>query len=133
MTTYAAFTAAISGLTISNVTRAYTYAPDSLGTADLPASFIRLPQGRTNLPTLASQCDNTGAVRTCELVVCLEPLNQETSEQNMSDTIAMMDAVETALDTLTVMPLIEYTLRGDGVAVGGSVYWAVVAQVQGTE
>lgn len=139
MTTYAAFTSAVSGVTISGVTRKYTYAPDSLSTADLPASWIRLPGGGTNLGTLASQCSGTGATRFVDLVVCLEPTGQEQTSANMSATITMMDSVETALDGLGAYGaalssvILEYSLAGQGVIVGGVPYWAVVATVRMTE
>ena len=133
MTTYAAFTTAVSGVSISGVTRQYTYAPDALNTADLPASFIRLPSGGTNLGTLASACSATGNVRNVDLVVCIEPTNQEQTSQNMSDTITMMDSVETALDTLYDNLIMEYTITGQGVIVAGVSYWAVVASVRMSE
>ena len=139
MTTYAAFTAAVSGASITGVTRQYTYAPDALSTADLPASWIRLPGGGTNLGTLASQCSNTGATRAVELVVCLEPVNQDTTSANHAAAITMMDNVETALDALGAHGaalgnvILEYTLAGQGVIVGGVPFWSVVAAVRMTE
>jgi hypothetical protein len=133
MTTYAAFVTAISGLTITSVNRTLDSTPGSIGAADLPFQFVRLPEGDF-APSPAS-CLETGKIRSIDLVVCIEPAGLEMASQNFDDTVAMMDYIETALDTYSNANdhlVFEYdivTSGAAGVDVGGASYWAVIATV----
>jgi hypothetical protein len=130
MTTYTAYIAALAGLTISGVERKYTSQPDNVDTADLPASFPRLPNGGTNEDTMTT-CQGDGKTRTAELIVVIEPTGQSTSAANFANTVTMCDSIETALDGLSIMPIITYTIDASLAIVPG--YWAIVATVTGIE
>jgi hypothetical protein len=131
LSTYAAFAAAFGGLTITNVKRKYDHTPVSIGHADLPAMFVRLPNGNRNSGSV-STCSGSGKGRTIEMVVCVEAVGLNNAEPNFDSTVAMMDAVEAAIDAMAKpMPIMGYDLRGSGVVVGDTGYWAVVATITG--
>ena len=135
MTTFASLVTSISGLTITSVTRTYTSTPESLGKADLPAQFIRLPSG--NVGYAPADCDETEITRTIELVVCIEPVALETASQNFDDTVEMMDYMQSAVSTWAYLPAqngvaITYSISTSGdapVYVGDTAYWAVIATI----
>ena len=134
MTTIAAYVSAIAGLSVSGVNRQYDYKPISVQTADLPASFVELPEaGRDD--TYATTCDGSGKTRTVELVVLLEAVNQSNPEPNYDATVAMMDALETALDGYRTSSdlLIDYGVTSGGRGLGDAFYWAAIANVTGTD
>jgi hypothetical protein len=130
MTTFASLVSSISGLTITGVNRTYTSIPESLSTADLPAQFVRLPNGvMTYAP---SNCYQVGKTRDIELVICVEPLALEVADQNFDDTVAMMDYVETAIDTWNdsqTSLLVEYNVAASALRVGETDYWAVITSI----
>ena len=136
MTTFATFATAVTGLTITGITRQYDYPPTQVTTADLPASFPRLPGGTLNIDTLAS-CDTSGNARTMQLIILVQAIGQDNSEPNYDDTITLLDAVDgalrTALDSASIMPMLEWTLSSGQVAVGGSAYWGITAEITGIE
>ena len=135
MTTFASFVTSMGGLSITGVERTYTSTPESIGAADLPAQFIRLPAGEAAYAP--EDCASVGKTRSIELVVCIEPAALEVAKQNFDDTIAMMDYVETALDTWNAAQntmLFSYSISTSGnapVAVGDTYYWAVIAAITG--
>jgi hypothetical protein len=137
MTTFASLVTSISGLTITGVNTTFDYTPESIGNADLPASFVRLPSGDVGFSP--ADCLASQKVRTIELVVLIKPVGLETAEQNFSDTVTMLDSVDTAVGTWAYLPAqngiaITYSLSTSGDApeiVGDSSYWAVIATIQG--
>lgn len=95
--TYTTFVNNVAGMTISGVTRAYTSPPQQLSTADLPASYPRLPIADNQSVTLThGRGLLTAAV---EIVVVLEPYRQGTNVANFAACVTMIDAIETALAT----------------------------------
>ena len=135
MTTFASFVSSMGGLTITGVERTWTSTPESIGTADLPAQFIRLPDGEAAYAP--DDCISTGKTRNIELVVCIEPAALEVAKQNFADTIAMMDYIETALDAWNAAQnsmLFSYSISTSGnapVFIGDTAYWAVIAAITG--
>ena len=126
MTTYASYISTLSGLSITGVTTAYDHAPLAIHTADLPASFVRLPGGGMNMDT-ATTCSGDGRRRVCELVVAMEPLGQSNQEPNWTAVIAMMDYIEAALDTLFGSSLFTYDLAAGQEPIGDAIHWIITA------
>jgi len=137
MTTFTSLVASISGLTITGVNTTFDYTPESLGNADLPASFVRLPVGEVGFAP--ADCIDSQKTRTIELVVCVKPVGLETAEQNFEDTVTMLDSVDTAVGTWAYLPAqngvaITYSLSTSGTSpeiVGDTAYYAVVATITG--
>ena len=128
ITTYATLVSYLGALTITGVTRKFTYPPTSLATADLPAMFPQLPRGEEAAMTF--QANGGWPAMTCDLVVALEPAAQETQSANFSAAVAMLDKVSAALRGADVgkAPL-SWRIEQTGVTVAGINYWAVVAHV----
>ena len=128
ITTYAAFVAYLAALTVSGVTRKFTYPPASLTTADLPAQWPQLPKGEES--ALTFQTEGGWPTLTCDLVVALEPAAQDTQSANFTAATAMLDKISTALRGADIgrAPL-EWRMEVAGVVVSGERYWAVVAHV----
>jgi len=137
MTTFASLVTSISGLSITGVNTSYAYTPESLGNADLPASFVRLPSGTIGFSP--ADCLDSQKTRSIELVVCIKAIDLGTAEQNFADTVTMLDSVDTAVGTWAYLPAqngiaIEYSLSTSGTApeiVGDSAYYAVIATITG--
>ena len=93
--TYTGFVNNISGMSISGVTRQYTAPPQQLSTADLPASYPRLPIADNQSVTLThGRGLLTAAV---EIVVVMEPYRQSTNVANFAACVTMIDSIETAI------------------------------------
>jgi hypothetical protein len=92
---YATFISNIAGMTVSGVTRQYTAPPQQLSTADLPASYPRLPIADNQSVTLTH---GRGLLQAAvELVIVVEPYRQGTNITSFATCVALVDAIETAL------------------------------------
>ena len=137
MTTFASLVTAISGLTITGVSTKFDYTPESLGNADLPAQFPRLPNGDAGYAP--ADCDETEMVRTLELVICIEPVGLGTDEQNFDATVAMLDTANSSISTWVFLPAqnniaVSYSLSTSGdspIVVGDTAYFGVIATIVG--
>jgi hypothetical protein len=131
LSTYAAFAAAYGALVVTGVSRRYDHVPASVNATDLPAQFVRLPNGGRDSGSV-STCAGSGKSRSIELVVLVEAVGLNNAEPNFDATIAVMDALETAIAGMTKpLPVIGYELRSVGLRVGDTDYWAVVATITG--
>ena len=129
MTTLTAFDAALSGLSITGVTRAYTYQALTVQTPDLPASFTRLPGAGIGY----NQETCSGNSLSLELVVALEPLGQGTQSTNHSAVLTMIDNVKTALDTLYTASLFTWSAAVAIENIGEVSHWVIVISCELTE
>jgi hypothetical protein len=131
-TTFAAFVAGLTGLTVSGVRRKYGAPPDQpLKTAELPALYPSLPTGQGVLATLAGNVELTNVV--CDLNIAIQPTTQRTNAVNFAAALTMMDALNDALETQTLaLGLDSWSLRVEEVWYEGaeSGMWLVVATVR---
>ena len=134
MTTYVSFISTVAGVTITGVTTKLDYTPLAGHTPDVPVSFPRLPGGVRNHQT-STTCMGDQKERACDLVIALEPMGQGTEETNFDATIAMMDYVETALDTLYTGGSYDFTyeITAGAEFVGEVNHWAVIASLSLTK
>lgn len=133
MTTNAQWLAAIQAMTVTGVTQRFTYPPASLNTADLPASWPQ-PFG-VSRPQIVSSCNDLNKTRTCTYYIAIEPIPQSTQSANYEAVIAMVDNLETALNTLETagtMEFINYEIRSIVVRVAETDYWALEAVLTGS-
>ena len=86
--TYTGFVNNISGMSISGVTRQYTAPPQQLSTADLPASYPRLPIADNQSVTLTHGRGLLTAA--AEIVVVMEPYRQSTKVANFATCVTMI-------------------------------------------
>jgi hypothetical protein len=129
-TTFAAFTAALAGLTVTGVTRQFANPPASISTADLPALWPGLPSG--NEPVMTFQTPGGFPALRCDLIAALEPVGQNTQAANYTATIAMMDNLSTALRGTQIGrgPMTWTITANVQINVAGTAYWAVIATVE---
>ena len=130
--TYTEYTAMLAGLTITGVVKAYSAPPTQLSTAQLPAQWVRLPGGETTIATL------TGAAGlpslTCDLVVAVEVIGQNTQPANYTKCLALIDAMQTTLTAEALNGAVDsWNLRMDAEQIGDTAYWVLVASVTGSE
>ena len=127
--TYASFVSALSGLSVTGVTRKVSQPPRQVNTAELPLQYTQLPTGEEE----SRSRDHPGGwlTITCEVVVLLEPILQSTQTLNYAATVAMMDNLSAALRaTDFARSRNRWTIRGSLVNLGNdTVYWGVVARV----
>jgi hypothetical protein len=125
------FVTTLAGLSVSGVTRAYTYPPLQIGTADLPASFVRPPQSDYSP---LSTCDDIADEITCQLVVAIEAAGQNVQPTNYAAMLTIADALNAALKAgyTSLGALVTWTIAAqdrEPVIVGGTPYWGVTATV----
>jgi hypothetical protein len=131
ITTYSSFTTALAALSVTGVERRYTYPPTALSTADLPAQWPGLPSG--NEPMLTFQTNGGWPEMTCDLIIAVEPVGQNTQSANYNSMITAIDNLSTALRGASIGrgPLTWNITGNVQIAVAGTTYWAVIATVTG--
>ena len=130
--TVTAFYAALNGLTVTGVTRAFAFEPNGLSTADLPALWVRLPASGLGIDSSYASAENyTSKTRAAEIVIAIEAAGQETAAANTTAVLTVIDNLETALDTwdATRPGYVDYSIDSGQVTIGGVPYWAVIATV----
>lgn len=136
ITTMRAFVDALEAITITGVLRQYTQGPPtSANDADIPCSFVKLPN--SNEGPLVYQ--NQGGWPTLQAthVILVEAVVQNLQPVNFDATVDMMDAMSTALrggdadcGTLAKSHL-TWSQRQGIETVAGVEYWAIFTDVQG--
>lgn len=130
--TYTEYVATLAGLSITGVVKAYSSPPTQLSTAQLPAQWVRLPSGETAVASLGGQMGLPSF--TCDLVIAVEVIGQNTQPANYAKCLAVIDALQTALTTEALDGVVDtWTLRMDGEGIGDTAYWVIVATVTGSE
>lgn len=130
--TYTEYVATLAGLSITGVVKAYSSPPTQLSTAQLPAQWPRLPSGETAVASLGGEMGLPSF--TCDLVVSIEVIGQNTQPANYAKCLAVIDAMQTALTTEALDGVVDtWTLRMDGEQIGDTAYWVIVATVTGSE
>ena len=123
------FLAAVQGLSVSGVDRAYKFPPASVDISNGYASFPTMPDSSRG--EQVSTCIDNSKIRNIGYVVIIEATGQDIQEDNYLKLAAVMDNIETALDGLvTTANIIEYELSTSGnYLIGDSAYWAVIANI----
>ena len=130
MATNAQVVAAMQALTVTGVTRHYDYPPESIKTPDLPAAWPMLPNAAIGTPV--STCLDARKTRSMNYWIAVEAVGQNNNSVNYGKLAALMDALETALDAVTLFPfLLEYELATGIEEVAGNTYWVIRAAVTG--
>lgn len=129
MTTYAAYVGALAGLTVTGVKRKFTAPPTRINTADLPATYPRLPQGQEG--PMTAEGEGGWPSLTCELVMIVEPLGQNLQPTNFAATLTLIDNLSTALrNTSLAKSKNRWVIRQQAVNFGTETnYWTLVASV----
>lgn len=126
----AAFYAALAGLEVDGVRRAFGYEPNSINTADLPAYYVTFPGLTLGADSAwATACDDTGKSRTANAVLVVEAAGQDITAAAFAKVLTGMDALETALDSVELAAFQDYELRAGAIEKNGASFWAVIATV----
>lgn len=131
MATVASQYSALAATVITGVTRRFSYEPDSVATADLPAQYVRLPgmdAGRGS--AFSSTCADSSKLRTYEVVVLVEAAGQDMTATAMAATVGMIDKMEAALDAVDLGYHRQYTIQATAVNKGGVPFWAVIGSIE---
>jgi len=130
--TYTEYAALLAALPVTGVVKLYTSPPTQLTTAQLPAMWPRLPQGETQIVAMTG---GTGLpALTCDLVIAVEVLGQNTQPANYAKALTTIDALQTALIAEALDGVVDsWALRLDVEQIGDTAYWVIVATVTGSE
>lgn len=125
------FVQEVAALKIDGVIRKYTYPPNSLVTADLPASFVMPP---SNNYEIVSTCDADNDTFSIDLVIATEAVGQNTQSPNMDLIITTMDNANAALKGITLSEMLppEWTLAPQSttpIVLSGTKYWGITATI----
>ena len=130
--TYTEYVATLAGLTVTGVVKAYSAPPTQLSTAQLPAQWARLPQGETTVASMGGQMGLPSF--TCDLVIAVEAMGQNTQPANYARALAIIDALQTTLADEALSGVVDsWQMRLDGEQIGDTAYWVLVATVTGSE
>ena len=131
ITSYETFIEALTDLTVTGITRTFTEPPNSIGSADLPAMWPGLPSGE-EIP-MTFQTAGGWPTLTCDLIVAVEAVAQDTQSANFSATVEIMDNLSSALRLASIgRAALTWTITANAqVQVAGVTYWAVIATVSG--
>lgn len=126
--TFVEFVQAIQSLTVAGVARHYEEPPESLSTADLPASFPMMPRGgRERAVTTCTANDKT---RSIDFIVVIEAIGQGTQASRYDQIAALADATEAAIDAADLGIFPTYTINTGIVDVAGGSYLAITAAIE---
>ncbi len=129
--TYAEYVATLTALTVAGVTKRYSAPPAQLSTAQLPAMWARLPSGTVEVVAMDGGAGLPSF--TCDLVIAIEAMAQNTQPANYAKGIAVIDALQAALTTEALEGVLDsWALRLDAEAIGDTAYWVIVATVTGS-
>ena len=129
--TYAEYVATLTALTVTGVTKRYSAPPSQLSTAQLPAMWARLPSGTVEVVAMDGGAGLPSF--TCDLVIAIEAMAQNTQPANYAKGIAVIDALQAALTTEALEGVLDsWALRLDAEAIGDTAYWVIVATVTGS-
>lgn len=130
--TYAEYVATLTALTVAGVTKRYSAPPAQLSTAQLPAMWARLPSGTVEVVAMDGGAGLPSF--TCDLVIAIEAMGQNTQPANYAKALAVIDAMQTTLTTEALnSDLDSWQMRVDVDQVGDTAYWVIVATVTGSE
>jgi hypothetical protein len=126
--TYANFITAIQGMTVTGVNKHFKQPPTSIVAADLPVAFPLMPSG--SLAERLVSCRDNNKIRSIGYVICIEAVGLDIQSIKYSKIGGLLDALETALDGLTIANFIDYSLTAvGGYEVAGNTYWAIMAEI----
>lgn len=132
--TYTAFSNGVADLTITGVKRKYRNIPNTLGAADLPAQFVRLPESSEG--PLTADGEGGWPNRTVELVIVASPLGLSRQPTNHALVLTLIDALSTTLRAVPATNTISqsklaWEIRGEIDFIGDTEYWLIVARITG--
>lgn len=128
-TTYAAFADAVADLSITGVTRALRYPPGNVNAADLPLSYVRIPEmtrGNISLGGMAGLHEAQ-----IERVFLIEPAGLSDNPTKFDAMTALIDNIDTAVaGAIGSIGVNTWTIRQETAIVGDAPYWALVLTVE---
>lgn len=132
--TYTAFSNGVADLTVTGVKRKYRNIPNTLAAADLPAQFVRLPEG--NEGPLTADGEGGWPNRTVELVIVASPIGLSRQPTNHALVLTLIDALTTTLRAVAATNTISqsklsWEIRGQIDLIGDTEYWLIVTRVTG--
>ena len=129
MTTYAQFVSALAAMNVTGVKRRYDAPPRQISTADLPASYPRLPSGQEG--PLTAQGQGGWPHFSAEYVILVEPVGQGQQAVNFASAVALIDNLSAAFRTAALAKgKNTWTIRQAAVAFSETTaFWAIIATV----
>lgn len=130
MTTNVEWLDAVQALRPTGIKRHYAQPPRSLTTSDLPAAWPMLPTVESG--NAVTFCVDSGKTRTIGYRVAMNPINQDIPSENLEALAPIVDALEAAIDAMTVMEFIDYTIETTAdIQVGGTFYFGLSCALTG--
>jgi hypothetical protein len=128
--TFVQFVQGLATLPVTGVKRRHTGPPSSIGAADLPVQYPRIPTQTTEATTFTA----LGNTATCELAIVVAPDGADTKGANFALACALVDNLNTALaaadevyDSWSIRQVYE-TYGSES----GAVFLVLVATVEGS-
>jgi len=126
---YATFVQSVADLSITGVTRIYDEPPSTISTADLPASYPRLPEMTREVISLGYTAGLPEHV--VELVILVEPVGTDTNAANFAEMVSLIDNANTSVgNAASSIGIDRWSVRQETAVIGESPYWALVVNVE---
>lgn len=131
---YTSFSNGVADLAITGVKRKYRSIPNTLAAADLPAQFVRLPEGSEG--PLTADGEGGWPNRTVELVIVVSPIGLNRQPTNHALALTLIDALSTTLRAVAKTNTISqsklsWEIRGQIDFIGETEYWLIVVPITG--
>lgn len=118
-------------LTVTGVVRYYDAPPESADMSDGPIAYPWLFTFDNG--DFQFSCSQLNEVFTMTYEVVTNAVAQSDLETNYDEVITMADNLRTALDAMTIKNFISYTLSIINRPIAGTTYWAIRADVTGSD
>ena len=130
ITTYTSFVGTLAALNVTAVSTRYAYPPQVINEDDLPIQYVRNPYGSEDSMTIQTAGGWPHIV--CEIVIVTSPYMLDVSAADFAEMLTIMDNLSTALrGTQPAKSPTTWEIRSEGVQIGMTFYWAVIATVRG--
>ena len=132
--TYTSFSNGVADLAVAGVERKYSNIPNMLAAADLPAQFVRLPEGSEG--PLTADGEGGWPNRTVELVIAVSPVGLSRQPINHALVLTLIAALTPTLRAVAATNTISqsklsWRIRGEIDFIGDTAYWLIVAAITG--
>lgn len=133
VTTYRSFVDGIINLDITGIDADNNYDRIPSQVSNLPARFIRLPQG--NEGPLTADGEGGWPRLRCDIVILVEAAHQNYDKPNYDLTITLIDALCTTLRAVSPGDIckskLSWTITPQLYQLNDVTYWSIIAQISG--
>lgn len=130
--TFSSWVAGVAAMDVAGVKRQFAAPPAQLNAGDLPAMYPREPSGGNTVASFGGSMGLTTVAT--EIVIAVCPVQLSLPAAEFARVLSMVDALLAAAESnAQALGIDGLTVRSEMIVAGGdTVYWALVATVEGS-